>query len=114
MFLFHTWNRELRSLSLKRTKLQTLYTQKQDGDIKTSSETWRPHLIIKSLVLTLICNSKKLQMYEATTDDLTGVHKSIISLLWAQMNISPRSFVTQQNKVTKGAISRTKRTLVFI
>ena len=31
-------------------------------------------------------------MHEATTDDLPGVHKSIISILWAQMNISPRSF----------------------
>ena len=55
-------------------------------------------------------------MHEATTDDLPGVHKSIISILWAQMNISPRSFFKKitTEKLTKGAISRTKRTFVFI
>jgi len=40
-------------------------------------------------------------MHEVTTDDLPGVHKSIISMLGAQMNIRPRSFFTKNNTTEK-------------
>ena len=43
-------------------------------------------------------------MHEAATDDLPGVRKSIISVLWAQMSISPRGFFKKKHngKTHKG------------